>query len=164
MEIGILKDVQWRPGILVADSPLFLTIEHKDNEYIGTLVLHDAEFHRQIHALLLGHLGEPLTKIGSLDVSHISPIPGDERGSAASRPLELKKVAKQRIYKEHRIEAFTRRLPDSNRWTAYVVVTWNPQESKQFDIRRGFATEEDAIRAALEFGQKWIDDGKPKLR
>jgi hypothetical protein len=58
-------------------------------------------------------------------------------------------------------------LPDRNRWTAHVVINWtarSSEEFRQFDVKRGFATQEDAEQAGLAFARKWIDDGKPKLR
>jgi hypothetical protein len=38
------------------------------------------------------------------------------------------------------------------------------KEYRQFDVKRGFATQEDAELGGLIFARKWIDDGKPPLR
>ncbi len=71
-------------------------------------------------------------------------------------------------YKGHHIQSVPRHLlPDSNRWTAHVVINWNirsREEFREFDVKRGFATQEDAELGGLTFAKKWIDDGKPKLR
>jgi hypothetical protein len=70
-------------------------------------------------------------------------------------------------YKGHHIHSTPRHLPDSGRWSAHVVIKWTvgPREDfRQFDVRRAFATEEDAAQAGVTFAKKWIDDGKPKLR
>jgi hypothetical protein len=70
-------------------------------------------------------------------------------------------------YKGHHIKSIPRQLPDSHRWTAHVVINWTAgshEEVRQFDVKRGFATEEDAEQGGIRFGEQWIDDGKPKLR
>jgi hypothetical protein len=71
-------------------------------------------------------------------------------------------------YKGHHIQSVPRHLlPDSERWTTQVLISWTDRRSKQFrrfDVKRGFATQEEAEREELIFGRKWIDDGKPKLR
>jgi hypothetical protein len=70
-------------------------------------------------------------------------------------------------YKGHHIQSTARQLPDSNRWTAHVVINWtrgSHKEFRQFEVGRGFATQEDAAQAGVTFAKKWIDDGKPKLR
>ena len=70
-------------------------------------------------------------------------------------------------YKGHNIRSVPRHLPDSHRWTSHVVVNWTAgsrEEFRQFEVKRGFATEEEAEREGLTFAKKWIDDGKPKLR
>ena len=71
-------------------------------------------------------------------------------------------------YKGHHIQSVPRHLlPDSERWTAQVLINWTDGRRKQFrrfDVKRGFSTEEEAELAGLTFARKWIDDGKPKLR
>ena len=71
-------------------------------------------------------------------------------------------------YRGHHIQSVPRHLlPDSERWTAQVLINWTDGRRKQFrrfDVKRGFATEEEAELAGLTFARKWIDDGKPKLR
>ena len=51
-------------------------------------------------------------------------------------------------YKGHHIQSVPRHLlPDSNRWTAHVVINWHVRSREQFrefDVKRGFATQEDA--------------------
>jgi hypothetical protein len=70
-------------------------------------------------------------------------------------------------YKGHHIQSIPRQLPDSRRWTAHVVINWTAgsrEEFRQFDVKLGFAAQEDAELGGLIFAKKWIDDGKPKLR
>jgi hypothetical protein len=73
----------------------------------------------------------------------------------------------EEIYKGHYFQSSARQLPESGRWTAQVLIHWTNgphEQSRQFDVKRGFATEVDAQMAGLMFAKKWIDDGKPKLR
>jgi len=87
-----------------------------------------------------------------------------------SLPLARQPAAKtmDEDYKGHHIQSVPRHLlPDSERWTAQVLINWTDGRRKQFrrfDVKRGFATEEEAELAGLTFARKWIDDGKPKLR
>ena len=70
-------------------------------------------------------------------------------------------------YKEHHIRSVPRQLPEGLRWTAHVVINWTDgsrQVQTVFEVKRGFATQEEAEREGLTFAKKWIDDGKPKLR
>ena len=70
-------------------------------------------------------------------------------------------------YKGHHIQSVPRQLPDSHRWSAHVVIKWtvrSREEFREFDVKHGFATQEDAELGGLTFAKKWIDDGKPKLR
>jgi hypothetical protein len=70
-------------------------------------------------------------------------------------------------YKGHHIQSVPRHLPDSSRWTAHVVINWtirSREQFREFDVKRGFATQEDAELGGLIFAKKWIDDGKPPLR
>jgi len=67
----------------------------------------------------------------------------------------------------HHIRSVPRHLADSNRWTSHVVINWTDgsrQVQTVFEVKRGFATQEEAEREGLTFAKKWIDDGKPKLR
>ena len=63
-EVGILKDV------LLSSVPpanaCFLIIGHCGAEYIGTLLVSDPAFHRQICALLLQQRGQTIWEIGEL--------------------------------------------------------------------------------------------------
>ena len=70
-------------------------------------------------------------------------------------------------YKGHHIRSVPRHLPESNRWTSHVVINWTAgsrEEFREFEVKRGFATQEEAEQGGLIFARKWIDDGKPKLR
>jgi hypothetical protein len=71
-------------------------------------------------------------------------------------------------YKGHHIQSLPRHLlPDSNRWTVHVVINWmarSREQFREFEVKRGFATQEEAEREGLAFAKKWIDDGKPPLR
>jgi hypothetical protein len=71
------------------------------------------------------------------------------------------------LCKEHHIQSVPRQLPDSHRWTSYVVITWTAGSRdvfRQFEVKHGFATQEQAERQGLTFAKDWIDNGKPKLR
>lgn len=65
-EVGVLTDVHWS-----ADLPrrCFLTIEFQGESYLGTLLIDDVSFARQIAELLRTHLGRPIKEIGELDLS-----------------------------------------------------------------------------------------------
>jgi hypothetical protein len=66
-EVGVLIEVEnsiVKPG----GACCLLTIAHNDQEYVGTLYFDDEEFSDQIGAILKGHIGEPISTIGSLDI------------------------------------------------------------------------------------------------
>ena len=70
-------------------------------------------------------------------------------------------------YKGHHIRSAPRHFSESNRWTSHVVINWTAgsrEEFREFEVKRGFATQEEAEQEGLIFAKKWIDDGKPKLR
>ena len=55
-------------------------------------------------------------------------------------------------YKGHHIRSVPRQLPESGRWTAHVVINWTAgsrEEIRQFEVKRGFATQEEAEREGL---------------
>jgi hypothetical protein len=86
----------------------------------------------------------------------------DVRFWRARRPADM-----DEDYKRHHIQSVPRQLPESRRWTAHVVINWiadSREQFRQFEIKRGFATQEEAEREGLTFAKKWIDNGKPKLR
>jgi hypothetical protein len=88
-------------------------------------------------------------------------------GTGYWRWLRLPVADMDEDYKGHHIRSVPRQLPESRRWTAHVVINWtvrSREEFRQFEIKRGFATQEEAEREGLTFAKKWIDDGKPKLR
>jgi hypothetical protein len=65
------------------------------------------------------------------------------------------------------IRSVPRHLPDSRRWTSHVVInrtSRSREEFRQFEVKRRFATQEEAEREGLTFAKKWIDNRKPKLR
>jgi hypothetical protein len=65
-EIGFLKAVEKSS---VSDAACWvLTITHNDQDYFGTLSFDDEEFCKQISGILMGHIGEPMSAIGSLDI------------------------------------------------------------------------------------------------
>src|SRR5918994_7954297 len=63
-EVGVLRAVE---KDVVAPSCV-LTVAHNDQQYLGTLRFDDEEFCNQISAILMGHIGEPISAIGSLDI------------------------------------------------------------------------------------------------
>jgi hypothetical protein len=84
--------------------------------------------------------------------------------------IELEQPAAKTMdqdYKGHHIQSVPRQLPDSGRWTAHVVINWTAgsrEELRQFEVKRGFATQEEAEMGGLIFARKWIDGGRPPLR
>jgi hypothetical protein len=69
-------------------------------------------------------------------------------------------------YKGHRIQITEKHLPN-RRWAPHVRITWNDgsaEERKDFNIKRGFVTQNDAEWEGLRFTRKWIDEAKPKVR
>ena len=65
-EIGILKNV-----ILPKTGPLWtcsLMIEHEGEDYLGALLFDDQLACDQVYGLLLGQRGEPIRKIGEIDI------------------------------------------------------------------------------------------------
>ena len=71
-------------------------------------------------------------------------------------------------YKGHHIQSVPGHLlPDSNRWTAHVVINWTAgsrEELRHFEVKRGYATQEEAEMGGLIFARNWIDGGRPPLR
>jgi hypothetical protein len=70
-------------------------------------------------------------------------------------------------YKGHHIKSTAGPIHESGRWVPHLVINWiagSREESREFDLKRGFATEQDAEEAGVTFAKKWIDDGKPKVR
>ena len=89
-----------------------------------------------------------------------------DRSPAKTGPPERRPADMDEDYKGHHIRSVPRQLPESLRWTSHVVINWTAgrNEFREFEVKRGFATEEEAEREGLTFAKKWIDDGKPKLR
>src|SRR5215475_11609485 len=67
-ELGILKDVL--PSTLPPPKICFLIIEHCDAEYIGSLLLSDPVFCREIWTILVQNCGNAMRDIGEIDMSH----------------------------------------------------------------------------------------------
>ena len=90
-----------------------------------------------------------------------------DRSPAKTGPPERRPADMDEDYKGHHIRSVPRQLPEGLRWTSHVVINWS-DSSRQiqtvFEVKRGFATQEEADREGLTFAKKWIDDGKPKLR
>ncbi len=85
-----------------------------------------------------------------------------KKGPPSRRPADM-----DENYKGHHIWSVPRQLPESRRWTSHVVINWTDgsrQVQTVFEVKRGFATQEEAEREGQTFAKKWIDDGKPKLR
>lgn len=67
-EEAILKDV-----VSSKTAPFtrcYLMIEHEEEEYLGSVLFDDHFACRQIYRLLLNHRGEPIRKVGEIDVPH----------------------------------------------------------------------------------------------
>jgi hypothetical protein len=69
-------------------------------------------------------------------------------------------------YKSHHIQSTARPILESGRWVPHVIITWmsgSGEKIREFEVKRGFATEEDAQQAGLTFARNWIDQGKPRI-
>ena len=67
-KVGILKDVL--PSTLPPQKICFLIMEHCGAEYIGTLLLSDPVFCREIWTILVQNCGKTIQKIGDIDLSY----------------------------------------------------------------------------------------------
>src|SRR5262245_19035553 len=67
-EVGILKDVL--PSILPPQKLCFLTMEHYGAEYIGTLLLSNPVFCREIWTILVQNCGKAIRDIAEIDLSY----------------------------------------------------------------------------------------------
>src|SRR5262245_15072100 len=67
-EVGILKDVLL--SSVPPSNTCFLIIEHCGAEYIGTILVSDSAFHRQICTVMLQQRGQTIRDIGEIDVSY----------------------------------------------------------------------------------------------
>jgi len=68
-EVGVLKD-----AMLSSIEPFekcFLIMEHEGRKYVGTLMLGDSSFCREIHPLLIEHRGKTIQEIGEIDLSYM---------------------------------------------------------------------------------------------
>jgi hypothetical protein len=68
-EVGVLKKVQ--PAIGGSLDRCFLFIEYNGGRYLGCLFVTDWVFCRQTVSLLKDHVGEEISAVGALDVSHL---------------------------------------------------------------------------------------------
>jgi hypothetical protein len=68
-EIGVLREVR-QPDI-GAPNRVFLVIEYLGSTYMGCLLFDNNGFCRDVHKLLLRHIGTPVADIGGLDVRHL---------------------------------------------------------------------------------------------
>jgi hypothetical protein len=66
-EVGVLTAVE-KSGMSPVGAGCLITIRHRDQDYFGTLSFDDEEFSNQIFDILSGHIGEPISAVGSLDM------------------------------------------------------------------------------------------------
>src|SRR5262245_40935471 len=64
-EVGILKNVIRSPMV----DGCFLIMEHCGAEYIGTVLLSDPRFFREIFGLLVRSTGKTIREIGEIDLT-----------------------------------------------------------------------------------------------
>jgi hypothetical protein len=66
-------------------------------------------------------------------------------------------------YKGHQIKAGNQ-IPDSDRWTVRIFVSWFDGPSKQFQQLDGpvseFVSEPEAEASAIQLAQTWLDNRK----
>src|SRR5215470_14694838 len=72
---NVFRKLRGEVGDLVGSIPygrtkLLLSINFDGEIFIGTLLLSDVDFCRQLHALLKNHIGHPIREIGDLDFSY----------------------------------------------------------------------------------------------
>jgi len=67
-EIGILRKVE--PLDILPVDRCFLYIEHEGSWYIRCLMVDDQAFYNQVVTLLKNHCNQPISEIGSLNISH----------------------------------------------------------------------------------------------
>ena len=68
-EVGVLKD-----AMLSSIEPYekcFLIMEHERRQYIGTLLVGDSVFCREIYTVLIEQRGKPIREIGEIDLSYV---------------------------------------------------------------------------------------------
>jgi hypothetical protein len=63
--VGVLRAVEKS----AVGPSCVLTIAHNNQHYLGTLAFDDEKFFKQICDILTRYIGEPISAIGSLDVS-----------------------------------------------------------------------------------------------
>jgi hypothetical protein len=68
-EFGVLRYVHWN-SMTAGSNRCYLVMEYNREHYVGSLIFDDATFCRQIATLLQAHIGEAISDIGGLDVSH----------------------------------------------------------------------------------------------
>jgi hypothetical protein len=67
-EVGVFQGSLIHPQL---PARLFLRMEYLGDRYTGCLALKDQSFCRQLHEILKGEVGRPISEIGSLDLSHL---------------------------------------------------------------------------------------------
>jgi hypothetical protein len=67
-EVGVLTGVEIGSPELKPPHCILIT-RYNDQEYFGSLSFDDEEFFNQICDILNGHIGEPISAIGGLDIS-----------------------------------------------------------------------------------------------
>ena len=50
---------------------IYLIVEEAGETYMGTLLIDDSAFCRQLYAILQDCLGKPTTEVGDIDLSHL---------------------------------------------------------------------------------------------
>jgi len=63
----VLKDVMF--SSIEPYEKCFLIMEHEGRKYIGTLLVGDLVFCREIYTLLVEHRGKPIKDIGDTDLN-----------------------------------------------------------------------------------------------
>jgi hypothetical protein len=70
-------------------------------------------------------------------------------------------------YKDHLIEYFSDRLPSSDKWRGKARISWVENGISNLTLFDGpiigFSSLLEAESWGLEFGKRWIDEGKPVI-
>jgi len=82
--------------------------------------------------------------------------------------VDITEVKVTTSHENHLIKSIPMHIPDSSRWKVKVLVEWHEGENYRSvpftGPIDGLASEAEAESWGIQFGKKWIGDGKPDLR
>jgi len=84
-EAGVLAEVYLRRDL--KPDLIFVVVNHWGDIRKGIMVLEDPALLKLVYSTLKQHVGQPLTDIGDLEISHVPPLP--KHGPRQVRPPSL---------------------------------------------------------------------------